>query len=342
MPIRFKAFVKGMAVFVGAPLLAGCASESPISMPSTWPSVLNPQGPFAASIAGLASFIFILGALVSFVYIALVVVASWRRRNNPPPLTPGPSSPNSVITVVGILIPAIILVVSFGYTVNAMNAVPYSVPGAYIVEVVGHQWWWEVRYPDAQVTTANEIHIPAGRPVEIRGTSVDVIHSLWIPQLNGKMDFFPDRQTTMIIQASRPGTYGGECATFCGIQHAHMELLVIADSPDQFGKWIAAQQVVPPAPIDPHLRQGQQAFLGSACVYCHTIRGTNATGTVGPDLTHFASRLTIGAGMVANTRGNLAGWVVNPQGIKPGNLMPPIGLDSDQLQALLDYLASLK
>jgi cytochrome c oxidase subunit 2 len=240
------------------------------------------------------------------------------------------------------VIPAILLVATFVLTLNTANARASNVSGAYVVEVIGHQWWWEVYYPDARLTTANEIHIPVGRPVQIRETSTDVIHSLWIPQLGGQMEGIPGRQTSMIIQASQPGTYRGECAEFCGVQHAHMDLVVVADSPDQFIKWLDGQKVTPPSPTDPHLRQGQQAFLGSACVYCHTIRGTNATGTLGPDLTHLASRQTIGAGTLPNTPGNLAGWIADAQGIKAGNLMPPMQLDGDQLQAVLDYLDSLK
>ena len=210
------------------------------------------------------------------------------------------------------------------------------------IQVTGHQWWWQVRYPDAQVTTANEIHIPIGQPVEIRATSTDVLHSLWIPQLSGKLDLMPDRQASMVIQASQPGIFRGECAEFCGVQHAHMNLIVVADSAEQFTQWLGGQQTVPPAPTDPNLRKGQQAFLGSACVYCHAIRGTNASGTLGPDLTHLASRQTIGAGMLPNSRGNLAGWIVDAQGIKPGNRMPPMQLEGDQPQAILDYLESLK
>ncbi len=342
MHIRFKAFLNVMAALVGTLLLTGCAGASLTATPPALPSTLDAQGPFAASIATLAWFLFVVGALVFAAFTGSILVASWRHRNAPARTTPGASVPGLFIPIAGIAIPAVILTGAFFYTLNTMSAIPSSVPGTMVVEITGHQWWWQVRYPDAQVTTANEIHIPVGQPVEIRETSTDVIHSLWIPQLNGKMDLFPDRQTSMMIQASQPGTYLGECAEFCGVQHAHMDLVVVADPPDQFNKWLDGQKVIPPSPTDPHLRQGQQAFLGSACVYCHTIRGTNATGTLGPDLTHLASRQTIGAGMLPNTPGNLAGWIADAQGIKPGNLMPPMQLDGDQLQAVLDYLDSLK
>jgi cytochrome c oxidase subunit 2 len=342
MHIRLNAFLNLMAALVGMLLLTGCAGASLTAIPPAVPSTLDAQGPFAASIASLAWFLFVVGALVLAAYTGLILVASWRRRNAPPRTTPSASIPGLFIPIAGIAIPTIILIGTLVYTLNTMSAIPSSFPDTMVVEITGHQWWWQVRYPDAQVTTANEIHIPVRQPVEIRETSTDVIHSLWIPQLNGKMDLFPDRQTSMMIQASQPGTYRGECAEFCGVQHARMELVVVADPPDQFAAWLNAQKVIPLAPTDPHLRQGQQAFLGSACVYCHTVLGTNATGTLGPDLTHLASRQTIGAGTMPNSRGNLAGWVVDAQGIKPGNLMPPVQLDADQLQAILDYLESLK
>lgn len=342
MYVRPNRFLIASTAVLGTLLFTGCAGASLTAVPPNVPSTLDPRGPFAASTANLAWFIFALGAIVFVGYVGLILYTSWQRRNTPSRTSPGPSTPNRVIPIAGIAIPAVILIGAFAFASTTANAVSSSSPAAYVIELVGHQWWWEVHYPDAQVTTANEIHIPVGRPVQIRETSADVIHSLWIPQLGGKMDLLPGRQTSMVIQASQPGTYRGECAQFCGVQHARMDLVVVADSADQFSQWLTAQKSVPPSPADPHMRQGQQAFLGSACVYCHTIQGTNASGTLGPDLTHFASRQSIGAGVLPNNRGNLAGWIVDSQGIKPGNKMPPMQMDGDQLQALLDYLESLK
>ncbi len=342
MHIRFNALLNALALFVGTFLLTGCAGASLTAIPSVLPSTLNPQGPFAASIAGLAWFLFIVGSIVFVGYMGAIVIAAWRGRNASPRTSPGASASSRLIPIAGIAIPGIILIGSFAYIRNTVNPIPSNSPGALVVEVVAHQWWWEVHYPDGGVTTANEIHIPVGQSVEIRETSVDVIHSLWIPQLGGNMDILPGGMTSMVVQASQPGTYRGECAEFCGVQHARMDLVVVADSPDQFKQWLDDQKTVPPPPTDAHLRDGQQALLGSACVYCHTIRGTNASGTLGPDLTHLASRQTIGAGVLPNSRGNLAGWIVDAQGIKPGNKMPPMQLNSDQLQAMLDYLESLK
>ncbi len=342
MQVRSAAFLNLITATVATLLLTGCVGASLTAIPPAAASTLNPQGPFAAGAANWAWFIFIIGALVFAGYAGAILIASWRRRTASPATAPGASGSSLLIPIAGIVIPSIILLVSYGYGLSTASAAPRSPTGALVVEVVGHQWWWQVYYPDAQVTTANEIYIPAGRPVELRARSNDVIHSLWIPQLGGKIDLLPDRQTSTVIEAAQPGTWRGECAEFCGVEHARMDLVVVADSPEQFSQWLAGQKTVPPPPADPHLREGQQAFLGSACVYCHTIRGTNASGTLGPDLTHLASRQTIGAGTLSNTRGNLAGWIINSQGLKPGNLMPPMQLNGDQLQAMLDYLESLK
>jgi cytochrome c oxidase subunit 2 len=215
-------------------------------------------------------------------------------------------------------------------------------PPALTIEVIGHMWWWEVRYPDHEVTTANEIYIPAGQPVNIRLTTNDVIHSFWVPELNGKIDMIPGKTNTLWLQAAEPGIYRGLCTEFCGLQHAKMQYLVIAVPPNAFAQWVEAQRQPAPAPTDETTRLGQQIFLGSACVYCHAIRGTNASGQLGPDLTHIASRRTLGAGILPNNRGTLGGWTINSQHIKPGNRMPPMNLSGAELQALLDYLATLR
>jgi cytochrome c oxidase subunit 2 len=203
-------------------------------------------------------------------------------------------------------------------------------------------WWWEVRYPDHEVTTANEIYIPAGQPVNFRLTTNDVIHSFWVPELNGKIDMIPGKTNTLWLQAAEPGIYRGLCTEFCGLQHAKMQYLVIAVPPNAFAQWVEQQRQPAPAPTDETTRLGQQIFLGSACVYCHAIRGTNASGQLGPDLTHIASRRTLGAGILPNNRGTLGGWTINSQHIKPGNRMPPMNLSGAELQALLDYLATLQ
>lgn len=211
-----------------------------------------------------------------------------------------------------------------------------------VIEIVAHPYWWAINYPDQQVSTANEVHIPAGHPVQLHIWSDTVTGGFWMDGLNVQINLLPNFESSFVIQAAQPGTFRAACADLCNAQTAKMALLIIADPPDAFDAWVAQERQIPPTPQDETLRRGQQAFLGSACVYCHTIKGSNATGTIGPDLTHLASRQMIGAGTLPNTRGNLAGWIVDAQGIKPGNLMPPVELAPDQLQAMLAYLESLK
>ncbi len=244
----------------------------------------------------------------------------------------------------GGLAPIIVLLILMGFGIRSENlsTMKRNKTGTEI-EVIGHQWWWEVRYADQNFTTANEIHIPVGQPVTVHVTSADVIHSFWVPELHGKIDMIPGQTNTITLQADQVGTYRGQCAEFCGLQHAHMAFLVIAQSESDFNSWLADEnaQSVPPK-VGSIEQKGEQAFLGSACIYCHTIQGTNASGKLGPDLTHMASRETIGADLLPNTPGNLAGWTLNSQFLKTGNHMPPMDLNGVQVQALLAYLASLK
>ena len=246
------------------------------------------------------------------------------------------------MTIGGGLIPALILVGVMIYTVSVQRALSMPKEPALRVQLIGHQWWWEVRYPDEGVVTANEVHIPAGTPVLFELTSADVIHSFWAPQLQAKMDLLPGQTNTTWLTADQPGVYRVQCAEYCGLQHAHMGLLIVAESQQQYVAWIQGQHQPAPRPADPVLKQGEQVFLGSACVYCHTIRGTIATGQIGPDLTHIATRQAIGAGILPNNVGNLSGWIVNSQTIKPGNQMPPMYLNGDDLNAVVAYLQSLK
>jgi cytochrome c oxidase subunit 2 len=214
------------------------------------------------------------------------------------------------------------------------------------IEVIGNQWWWYVRYLDDEpsriVVTANEIHIPVGRPVQIRGTSNDVIHSFWVPNLHGKRDLIPSRVTDEWILADRPGRYRGQCAEFCGLQHAHMALWVVAESPAEFEAWRRRQLEPAIEPSNPTTRVGRLVFEKYACVYCHAIRGTAAAGQVAPDLTHFASRFTLAAGTLPNNKGNLAGWILDPQSVKPGNHMATLPVKPEELQPLIEYLESLQ
>ena len=220
-------------------------------------------------------------------------------------------------------------------------------PNQLEINITGHQWWWEVKYPNSlapnqTIVTANEIHIPTHTPVLLRLDTRDVIHSLWIPNLHGKRDLIPGRVNKFWIEADQPGVFRGQCAEFCGMQHAHMALVVVAEEPEDFARWKSHQLEGAPTPLTPQQARGQQVFLGAPFANCHNAVGIDAYATLGPDLTHLRTRPTLAAGMLLNTRGNLAGWITNAPAIKPGTQMPPNQLSAAELQDLLAYLDTLK
>jgi cytochrome c oxidase subunit 2 len=307
----------------------------------TSPSALDPHGYGENHIATLAWIMFILAAIIFVIVMGLLFYAILRRRRRGVESALAGRGANIFVAVGGVIIPLIVLIVLFGLTLHTMRALSAPAPSGLTVNVVGHEWWWEVQYPQQGFTTANEIHIPTGQQVTVKLTTADVIHSFWVPQLQAKEDLIPGHANNLLLEADQPGTYRGQCAEFCGAEHAHMAFFVIADPPDQFAAWLKNQQATPPQPAAPELQKGYQVFIGSSCSYCHTVRGTNASAKVGPDLTHLASRQTLAAGTLTNTPGNLAGWVTSAQTIKPDNLMPSIYMNGDDLQALLTYLESL-
>jgi len=208
------------------------------------------------------------------------------------------------------------------------------------VEVTSHDWWWEARYPNGAVT-ANEIHIPAGEPVRFKLLTEDVIHSFWVPQLQAKVDHVSGRENSLWIEADEPGRFRGQCAEFCGLQHANMAFYIVAERPADFDRWLSSLEQ-PAEQETSSVDEGKEVFLGSTCVGCHAVAGTEAEARVGPDLTHLAARESLFAATVANTRANLAKIIVEPQLVKPGVGMPPTELSAPELNALLDYLESLK
>ncbi len=246
---------------------------------------------------------------------------------------------------VGTAISALVLFASAVWTMVTLAAVgqPTEKP-AFTVEVTGHQWWWQVSYRSDQpariFTTANEIHIPIGKPVEVKLATADVIHSFWIPALTGKTDLIPGQTNLTWIEADRPGIYRGQCAEFCGEQHAHMGLMVVASKPQDFDAWWDTQLKAPRTAVAGNAEQGESVFIGR-CGICHSVRGTPAGGAVGPDLSHLMERKTIAAGTLPNTPGNLAGWIADPQHIKPGNRMPRTEVTPAQLQQIVAYLQTL-
>jgi len=215
------------------------------------------------------------------------------------------------------------------------------------IKITGHQWWWEIEYtdpndPSRQLRTANELHLPVGTPVKISLESRDVIHSFWVPSLHGKQDLIPGRDNDIEILADKEGVYRGICAEFCGLQHSKMHLDVVVESKDGYSAWYERQLQAASPPSDPLAERGHGVFMATACNMCHTISGTDAGGSTGPDLTHVASRRFIAAGALQNHRDNMRAWLANPQAIKPGNHMPIVSLSADQLDALTAYLGTLQ
>ncbi len=247
---------------------------------------------------------------------------------------------------VGLLLAAVPLIVTLVWTMMALAEVvgPPADP-ALVLDVTAHQWWWQVQYngrrPEDEFETANEIHIPVGAPVLVRLHAADVIHSFWVPKLTGKTDVIPGQVNQSWMQADAPGRYLGQCSEFCGFQHAHMQFEVIAQSPSDFAAWRAAQRQPAAAPVSAEAARGLEV-VQFRCAMCHAIRGTSAGAVSAPDLTHLMSRRTIGAGTLANTPGNLGGWIQDPQDAKPGSLMPNQYLSARQLTDVLAYLETLQ
>lgn len=307
------------------------------------PAIFDAAGPAAREINQLWWLLFGLGTAVYVGVMGYLLLALYRRRAAPSADKPGWGGSLRTVIWGGIVLPAIILLIVYGFTLRTLWSLSAQAADAEVtIDVIGHQWWWEVHYPEQSIITANEITIPVDQPVRIRLTSADVIHSFWIPELHGKLDLIPGRTNTFWLEADRAGEYWGLCAEFCGTQHAKMLFLVVAVAPSDFAAWLATQQAPPPAPTTALAQQGAQLFLDKACAQCHAIAGTAANGRLGPDLTHLASRRTLAAGVLDNTVGNLGGWLIDPQHLKSGNLMPASLLTSEELQAMLAYIQTLE
>ena len=307
-------------------------------------SVLHPAGIQAARISHVWWVMLIVCTIVWVLVAAATLIAVARGRKGASTATSGQLT-FSVATAGGITI-VVLIGLLFDTIVIGRSLETLRTPDALRVQVTGYQWWWDVQYENPvaglRVTTANELHIPVGRPVAIDLLAADVIHSFWVPNLQGKIDLVPGRRNELWLQADRPGTYRGQCAEYCGLQHAHMALLVIAEPEDQFQRWLTANRASAPQPQTPEQVRGREVIERGPCAMCHAVQGPAAGARMGPDLTHIASRSTLAAGTVPNTRGYLAGWIMDPQHIKPGNHMPATGLRDEELQAVLAYLETLK
>lgn len=319
--------------FAMSACLAGCH-------PGHRQSSLHPASEAAASIATLWWVMF--GALAaSFIVVMVLVFLAIVRKPVDRPEADRRRTRRLVIGG-GFVFPGVVLLGMLFYSLGTSMALRRP-PAGLRIDVVGHQWWWDVRYPGEDIVIANELYIPVGEPVVIHLSAADVIHSFWVPNLHGKVDMLPDMPTRIVIEADHPGEWRGQCAEFCGRQHAWMAFKVIALPRDAFDSWVRARKNPALAQGDPELlRRGEAVFFRESCHACHAIQGTAADARLGPDLTHFGSRLTVGAGRVDNTDEHLAAWILDPQVLKPGNLMPATPLPPDDLAALVAWLRSLQ
>jgi cytochrome c oxidase subunit II len=325
----------GAAAMAGALLaaLAGCGDRSP--------STLDPAGPGARRVEGLWWLLFWISAGV---FAVVLIGLGWAlvRRRRQGAVRRGDAT--RFVVVAGAVVPFLVLTGVYAVGLDDMSALsqPPENDSALTVEVTGHKWWWEVRYPATGAVTANEIHLPVRTPVRLRLRPADVLHSFWVPQLMPKTDLIAGRTNETWVRADKPGHYRGQCAEYCGLQHAHMAFMVVAQPRAQFDAWLARLTGPARAPATAAERRGSQVFQQGACASCHTVRGTAARGTVGPDLSAVGSRWSIGAGTAPNDAGHLGGWIANSQTVKPGNAMPPQPVPAADLPALIAYLRSLR
>jgi cytochrome c oxidase subunit 2 len=316
-------------------LLSGCGRQS----------ILSPRSPETHDIRTLWWWMLAIATIV-FVGAVGMLVAAWFTRGSSGLPFLGDREPvaQGLVAIFGIGIPLVTLIALFGVSdvwLVRKTAPPAPRTTAMTIDVIGHQWWWEVRYPRTSAVTANEIHIPVDTRVNVVATTADVIHSFWVPQLARKIDMVPGRFNRVLLEADRPGAYRGQCAEFCGFQHAHMSLYVVAQPRSQFEAWLSATAAPARAPATPAQRTGYRLFMTMQCASCHELRGTSAAGLVGPDLTHIGSRYSLAGVTLVNTLRSLTDWIANPQAIKPGDRMPDLGLSRAEAHDIAVYLESL-
>jgi cytochrome c oxidase subunit 2 len=304
------------------------------------PSPLSPAGSEADRVATLLWIVLALGVFVVVVVLTAVLVAMFRRQRDHDTATTERTHQRFIVGG-GIVFPVVILSVVGVLTVVSTATLLRSTPGALTVDVTGEQWFWRISYPDSGITTANELRVPVDRSVELHLHSSDVVHSFWVPQLAGKLDATPGQSPVLAFTPHEVGTYRGECAEFCGLQHANMNFVVDVLSQADFDSWVQRHRETPAPPTDQLAAEGRADFASLACAGCHTIRGVS-DGTFGPDLTDIGERSTLGASTVPNTDEDLAAWMVNARAFKPGVKMPPIDLTNDQVHALVAYLRTLR
>lgn len=336
-PPRGLSLASSTFLAASALTVTACAATDPMN-------ALAPAGPVARMEADLFNFIYYLALAVFVLVEALLVWSVIRHRRRPNDGIPHQTHGNTALELTWTIIPCIILIVISIPTVStiaAASARPTG-PDVVTVKVIGHQWWWEFEYPDLGVVTADEMHIPVGKQIAVEVRSADVIHSFWVPKLGGKMQAIPNQDNHTWIQADEAGTFKAQCYQLCGTSHANMRFEVVAQSPADFDAWVQNQKAPPAQSTDAQAQKGEQVFMSSACIGCHTINGTKAQAKIGPNLTHIGSHQTLAGAIMPNTAENLALWLHDPEALKPGSLMPNLHLTGEQVQALVAYLHSLK
>jgi len=317
-------------------VLGGCGGPFP-------QSALDPASDFAWKLQDLFEGIFFWAVVVFVLVEGALIVAILRFRERPGGPEPKATHGNTLLEISWTLAPAVVLVLIAIPTIKTIWDVDRPARGeSLVVEAVGHQWWWEFRYPDLGIVTANELHIPVGEQIDVRLTSADVIHSFWFPRLGGKRDVIPGHETQIWFTADSAGLYLGQCAEFCGLSHALMKMELVAESPADFQAWVETQRAEAMVADSVSFAEGSQAFMRGGCIACHTVRGTIAQGVIGPDLTHVGSRRRIAAGILENTPENMERWITNSRGVKPGSLMVVPELDDETLRSIVEYLQGLE
>jgi cytochrome c oxidase subunit 2 len=315
-------------------------------MKNTPLSIFSHASDAVARITTLTWFMIILSAVIFCAVIAVMIAAVLRNRRRDATKVDLSEPGDRFVVWGGAILPGLVLVMVFIVALGAMRQFSPT-PPALTIRVTGHQWWWQAEYLSANgrpaFRTANEIHIPVDHSVRVLLTSNDVIHSFWVPQLQGKLDAIPGDTTELRLHARRTGTYSGACAEYCGRQHAHMAFTVVVEDSVAYRTWLTRQSADAAAPTDSTTAAGRHLFVTTECASCHTIRGTASLADIGPDLTHVGSRLSIAAGARPNSLGDLQGWIANPQALKPGTRMPTLrAYTGPELRALARYLQSLK
>ncbi|QDU87893.1 Cytochrome c oxidase subunit 2 precursor [Pirellulimonas nuda] len=309
--------------------------------------VFQPESPQAQAIFDLFVTVLQISTAIFTIVAVLIVVAVWRgRRRSALPKQAFGDHRTEMVWIAGPLVVLVWITAISANLVLTINAVPkvhleQAEAGAADITVTGHQWWWEIAYSDSGLVSANEIYLPTGKRLRVKLQSADVIHCFWVPQLARKMDAIPGRENYIWLEANRPGVYQGRCAEYCGTQHAWMNFKVYALSPSDYARWQAKAGRAPADPAEADALAGERLFFSLTCANCHTVRGTRADATIGPDLTDIASRKELGGGVLENSRENLTRWLKDPQSVKPGSKMPNFQLNDEHVRQLVAYLESL-